>query len=147
MNKVLGYIEKGKAEGANLLCGGSRLNRTGYFVEPTIFTGVTDEMTIAKEEIFGPVLSILKFEDLDEVIARSNSTEYGLTAGIYSESRQTQQEFVKKHKAGFVNINTYFALGTHTPFGGYKNSGYGREMGAQGIKNYLEAKTVVYDFN
>jgi len=89
MNKVLGYIAKGQSEGATLLCGGKRADREGYFVEPTIFTNVSDDMTIAKEEIFGPVLSILKFEDLDEVIARSNDTQYGLTAGIYSENRQT----------------------------------------------------------
>lgn len=118
MDRVLNYIKKGKDEGATLVCGGNRIDRTGYFVEPTIFTGVTDEMTIAREEIFGPVLSIMKFDDLDEVIARSNATEYGLTGGIFTESMQTGNEFAKRHKAGFVNINTYFALGTQTPFGG-----------------------------
>lgn len=104
-------------------------------------------MAIASEEIFGPVLSILKFDDLEEVIARSNSTQYGLTGAIYTENRKNQSEFVKRHKAGFININTYFALGTQTPFGGFKSSGYGREMGSKGIYNFLEPKTVVYDFN
>jgi acyl-CoA reductase-like NAD-dependent aldehyde dehydrogenase len=147
MNKVLGYIAKGKEEGATLVLGGNRVDRKGYFIEPTIFTGVEDHMTIAKEEIFGPVMSVLKFSDTDEVIRRANDTQYGLTASVFTSSMSTAQKVATGVKAGFMNVNTYFAIGACVPFGGMKQSGTGRELSDEGLKNFLEPKTVVYDFN
>ncbi|GBP23980.1 Retinal dehydrogenase 1 [Eumeta japonica] len=142
MNKVLGYIEKGKAEGAKLLTGGKRIGTTGYFIEPTVFADVTDNMTIAKEEIFGPVQSILKFETLDEVIDRANDTNYGLAAGIFTNNVQTALQFSKHAEAGTVWVNCYLGGGPQGPFGGFKDSGLGRESGLEGILEYLETKTV-----
>ncbi|GBP23965.1 Retinal dehydrogenase 1 [Eumeta japonica] len=127
MNKVLGYIEKGKAEGAKLLTGGQRIGTTGYYLEPTVFADVTDDMTIAKEEIFGPVQSILKFETLDEVIDRANDTNYGLAAGIFTNNVQTALQFSNLVEAGTVWVNNYFTFEPRIPFGGFKDSGIGRE--------------------
>ncbi|GBP23971.1 Retinal dehydrogenase 1 [Eumeta japonica] len=142
MNKVLGYIEKGKAEGAKLLTGGQRIGTTGYYLEPTVFADVTDNMTIAKEEIFGPVQSILKFETLDEVIDRANDTNYGLAAGIFTTNVQTALQFSNLVEAGIVWVNNYFTFEPRIPFGGFKDSGLGRENGLEGIQQYLETKTV-----
>lgn len=147
MNKVLAFIAKGKEEGATLVTGGNRLDRPGYFVEPTIFTDVEDHMTIAREEIFGPVLSVFKFSDADEVIRRANDTPYGLTGSVFTSNMTTAQKVATGVKAGFMHVNTYFAIGPEVPFGGMKNSGFGRELGEDGLKNFLEAKTIVYDFN
>ena len=139
----MGYIEKGKQEGAKLLCGGNRMNRNGYFLETTIFTDVKDNMTIAKEEIFGPVMSVMKFKTIDEVIKRANDTEYGLTAGICTQSIETALEISSALRVGQVFVNCYAQTCATTPFGGYKNSGIGRELGHTGIKPYLESKTVI----
>ncbi|GBP23975.1 Aldehyde dehydrogenase, cytosolic 1 [Eumeta japonica] len=142
MNKVLGYIEKGKVEGAKLLIGGQRIGTTGYYLEPTVFADVTDDMTIAKEEIFGPVQSIMKFETLDEVIDRANDTNYGLAAGIFTTNIQTALQFSNLVEAGTVWVNNYFSFGPQNPFGGFKDSGIGRENALEGILEYLETKTV-----
>ncbi|GBP23962.1 Retinal dehydrogenase 1 [Eumeta japonica] len=142
MNKVLGYIEKGKAEGAKLLTGGQRIGTTGYYLEPAVFADVTDDMTIAKEEIFGPVQSIMKFETLDEVIDRANDTNYGLAAGIFTTNVQTALQFSNLVEAGTVWVNNYFTMEPRIPFGGFKDSGLGREHGLEGILQYLEIKTV-----
>ncbi|KAJ8733361.1 hypothetical protein PYW08_001659 [Mythimna loreyi] len=143
MNKVLGYIEKGKKEGAKLLCGGKRVGTTGYYVEPTVFADVTDKMTIAKEEIFGPVQSILKFDTLEEVIDRANDTNYGLSAGIITTNVNNALQFAKHVESGIVRVNSYLGGGPQSPFGGFKDSGIGRENGMDALLAYTEVKNVV----
>ena len=143
MNRVLRYIELGKKEGARLLTGGKRWGNKGYFVEPTVFADVTDEMTIAKEEIFGPVMSILKFKTIDEVIERANNTIYGLGGGIVTRDLEKALKITNALRVGTVYVNCYEVFSESAPFGGYKQSGIGREMGEDGIMNYLESKTVV----
>ncbi|CAF4814888.1 unnamed protein product [Pieris macdunnoughi] len=142
MNKVLGLIEKGKAEGATLVTGGKRVGNSGYYIEPTVFANVKDEMTIAREEIFGPVQNILKFETLEEVLDRANDTNYGLAAGIFTSNVNTALQFSKHVESGNVWVNTYLALSPHAPFGGFKDSGIGRELGSDSLHEYLEVKTV-----
>ncbi|CAB3238988.1 unnamed protein product [Arctia plantaginis] len=140
--KVLGYIEKGKKEGARCLTGGKRVGTTGYYIEPTVFVDVKDDMTIAKEEIFGPVQSIFKFETFEEVLERANNTSYGLAAGIFTNDINTALQFTKHAEAGNVWVNTYFAMTPQTPFGGFKDSGIGREGGLHTLDEYLEVKSV-----
>lgn len=126
-NKALTYIGLGQKEGAKLEVGGKRQGTVGYFVEPTVFSNVTDDMSIAKDEIFGPVQSILKFKTLDEVIERANKTNYGLAAGIITKSLDNALVFAHAVEAGSVWVNCYNAVAPQTPFGGYKESGLGRE--------------------
>jgi acyl-CoA reductase-like NAD-dependent aldehyde dehydrogenase len=141
--KVVDYMEKGKKEGATLVAGGNVVNLNGgYFVEPTVFANVTDDMTICKEEIFGPVQSIIKFKTLDEAIKRANETQYGLGAGIMTNDIDTALKFAKRVKAGGIFVNNYNFCAVQNPFGGYKASGHGRELGEDGLKEYLEVKTV-----
>ena len=139
----MGYIEKGKNEGAKLLTGGKRVGNKGWFVEPTVFADVQDSMTIAKEEIFGPVMSIFKFKTADEVIERANNSQYGLGAGIVTKSIETAIKLSNGIRAGTVYVNCYDVFDANTPFGGFKDSGVGRELGEAGLKNYLESKTVI----
>lgn len=141
-NRVLGYIEKGLNEGAELLVGGQKPQEQGYFVAPTIFANVKDEMTIAKEEIFGPVISALPYDDLDELIARANKTDYGLAAGVWTRDVANAHYIASKLRAGTVWVNTYNAFDAASPFGGYKQSGIGREMGSYALDNYTEVKSV-----
>lgn len=141
-DKVLGLIKSGKEEGAVLEVGGERHGNVGYFIKPTVFSNVTDNMRIAKEEIFGPVQSILKFETMDEVIERANNTNYGLAAGVLSKDIDKALVFAQAVQAGSVWVNCYDAVTPQTPFGGFKQSGIGRELGADGLKEYLETKTV-----
>jgi acyl-CoA reductase-like NAD-dependent aldehyde dehydrogenase len=140
-DRVVNYIEKGKSEGAELLTGGTYSER-GYFVEPTVFADVSDDMTIAKEEIFGPVVCAMPFEDLDEVIARANNSEYGLAAGLWTENVKNAHYVASKLKAGTVWVNCYNVFDAASPFGGYKASGIGREMGSYALNNYTEVKSV-----
>ncbi|CAG9332678.1 unnamed protein product [Blepharisma stoltei] len=141
--KILGYITKGKQEGAKLLLGGNRWGKKGYFIEPTIFADVTDNMTIAREEIFGPVMNILKFKTIDEVIQRANNSQYGLGAGVHTRDIEKALKITNSLRTGTVYVNCYDVFRENTPFGGYKNSGVGRELGEQGLENYLESKTVI----
>ena len=141
-DKILGYIQAGEEDGAKLEAGGKRHGDLGYFVQPTVFSGVEDTMRIAKEEIFGPVQSILKFSSLEEVITRCNATEYGLAAGILTRDMDTGLRFSQGVAAGSVWINCYDHTIAHTPFGGFKQSGHGRELGPEGVKEYTEVKTV-----
>ncbi|XP_053971847.1 aldehyde dehydrogenase X, mitochondrial [Hylaeus volcanicus] len=141
-NKVLGLIKSGKEEGAVIETGGERQGNVGYFIKPTVFSNVTDNMRIAKEEIFGPVQSILKFETLDEVIERANNTGYGLAAGVISKDIDKALVFAQAVQSGSVWVNCYDAITPQTPFGGFKQSGIGRELGADGLELYLETKTV-----
>ncbi|KAG6796270.1 retinal dehydrogenase 1 [Apis mellifera caucasica] len=141
-HKVLSLIKSGQEEGAVLETGGERHGNVGYFIKPTVFSNVTDTMRIAKEEIFGPVQSILKFETMDEVIERANNTNYGLAAGVVTKNIDKALIFAQAVEAGSVWINCYDAITPQTPFGGFKQSGIGRELGAEGLKEYLETKTI-----
>ncbi|KAL4718940.1 hypothetical protein ACJJTC_011465 [Scirpophaga incertulas] len=143
MKRILGYVEKGKKDGAKLMTGGKRVGSKGYYVEPTVFADVQDEMAIAKDEIFGPVQSILKFETLEEVIDRANDTKYGLSAGIFTTSIENALQYSKHVEAGTVWVNTYLMGGPQVPFGGFKESGIGRENGLGAVDAYLEVKTVI----
>ncbi|EEX09215.1 betaine aldehyde dehydrogenase [Ruegeria lacuscaerulensis ITI-1157] len=147
MNIVLGYIEKGKAEGARLVHGGARLDREGFYLEPTVFADVTDDMTIAREEIFGPVMSVLDFETEDEVMARANATEFGLAAGVFTNDLTRAHRVVAGFEAGTCYINTYNLAPVEAPFGGSKMSGVGRENSKLAINHFSEMKTVYVSMN
>jgi aldehyde dehydrogenase (NAD+) len=142
MDKILGYVELGKKQGAKLCAGGHRAGDKGYFVEPTIFDNVKDDMAIARDEIFGPVVSVLPFRDVDEVIRRANSTYYGLAAAIWTKDIDKAHLFAERVKAGTVWVNCYHVVDTTTPFGGFKMSGQGRENGEAALEHYTETKTV-----
>jgi aldehyde dehydrogenase (NAD+) len=145
MKTVLGFIEAGKSEGATLVSGGNRTSvngSKGFFVEPTIFGDVKNDMKIAQEEIFGPVLSVLTFDNIDEVIERANSNPYGLAAAVWTRDVKKAHMVSRRLKAGTVWINTYGLMDAALPFGGYKSSGFGRELGAHAIEHYTELKTV-----
>jgi len=142
-NKYLHYIKKGKEEGAKLLIGGNKIEGKGYFVEPTVFADVKDNMAIAQEEIFGPVMSILKFKNVDEVIERANKTSYGLGAGVVTKSIENALKFSRGLRAGTVYVNCYNVFDANAPFGGFKNSGIGRELGPHAMNLYTEVKTVI----
>jgi aldehyde dehydrogenase (NAD+) len=141
-DRIMGYIESGKREGATLACGGERVGDRGYFIQPTVFSDVQDEMKIAREEIFGPVMSIIPFKDMDEVIARANRTTYGLAAGVWTRDIKKAHAVANSMRAGTVWVNCYHVLDTRAPFGGYKQSGMGRELGEYGLQQYTEVKTV-----
>ena len=146
MNKVLGYIERGKAEGAQLLCGGQRYVANGcdrgFFVAPTVFDGCTDDMAIVREEIFGPVMSVLEFSDEDEVVARANATEFGLSAGVFTNDLTRGHRVIANLEAGTCWINHYNITPIELPFGGHKRSGLGRENGRAAIEHYTQLKSV-----
>jgi len=139
---VLGYIEKGQAEGARLVAGGKALEGEGFFIQPTLFADVTDDMTIAREEIFGPVMSVLDFDDEQDVIARANDTEFGLSAGVFTRDLARGHRVVGQLEAGSCWINTYNLTPVEVPFGGNKASGVGRENGHAAIEHYSQLKTV-----
>ena len=148
MDKVLGYIEKGKKEGAQLVLGGRQVNMEsgGYFVEPTIFDGVTNDMIIAQEEIFGPVLSVITFETEEEAIQIANYSIYGLAASLYTDNVKVAHRMAKQIKAGTITINCYGEGNIATPFGGYKQSGFGgRDNGMHAHDQYAEIKTIWLD--
>ncbi|XP_010009261.1 PREDICTED: retinal dehydrogenase 1 isoform X2 [Nestor notabilis] len=140
--KVLELIESGKKEGAKLECGGGPWGDKGYFIQPTVFSNVTDDMRIAKEEIFGPVQQIMKFKTIDEVIKRANNTTYGLAAAVFTKDIDKALTFAAALQAGTVWVNCYSAMSAQCPFGGFKMSGNGREMGEYGLQEYTEVKTV-----
>ncbi|XP_034730806.1 aldehyde dehydrogenase, mitochondrial-like [Etheostoma cragini] len=141
-NKILGYISSGKREGAKLMCGGGVAADRGYFIQPTVFGDVQDNMTIAREEIFGPVMQILKFKTLEEVVTRANDSKYGLAAAVFTKDIDKAHYVSNALRAGTVWINCYDVFGAQAPFGGYKASGNGRELGEYGLDNYTEVKTV-----
>jgi acyl-CoA reductase-like NAD-dependent aldehyde dehydrogenase len=150
METVLRYIESAKKEGATLVAGGARADigtGKGYFMQPTVFADVQPEMTISREEIFGPVLAAIEFADLDEAIARANDTPYGLAAGVWTKDIKKAHYVARKLQAGTVWINTYNVYDTATPFGGYKQSGFGREMSAHALEHYTQIKSVWVDLN
>lgn len=142
MNIVLNYIAKGVEEGARTVAGGKRADREGFFVEPTVFTDVTDDMVIAREEIFGPVMCVLAFDTEDEVMTRANATEYGLAAGVFTRDLTRAHRVVAGFEAGTCYINTYNDAPVEAPFGGVKASGVGRENSKEAINHYSEVKSV-----
>ncbi|KAL5146301.1 Aldehyde dehydrogenase family 2 member B4, mitochondrial [Glycine soja] len=141
--KVLRYIKSGIESKATLECGGDQIGSKGFFVQPTVFSNVQDDMLIAKDEIFGPVQTILKFKDIDEVIRRSNATHYGLAAGVFTKNVHTANTLMRALRVGTVWINCFDVFDAAIPFGGYKMSGIGREKGIYSLNNYLQVKAVV----
>ncbi len=145
MNAILDYIESGRREGARLVLGGNRIDGElgpGYFIEPTIFADCTDQMTIVREEIFGPVVSLLTFKDEDEAIARANDTVYGLAAGVWTNNLGRAHRVAGRLQAGTIWVNCYMELDNSMGFGGYRQSGFGRELGDDQILNYTQTKGV-----
>ena len=146
LDRVTGYLAIGQKEGARPLSGGARLTEgdlaRGYFVPPTVFADVRDDMRIAQEEIFGPVISAIPFTDIEEVIQRGNATTFGLGSGVWTKDVSKAHKLARAIRAGSVWVNCYQAMDPAVPFGGYKMSGYGRESGLQHLEEYLNVKAV-----
>jgi aldehyde dehydrogenase (NAD+) len=143
---ILGYCDSGTAEGAKLVCGGGApAGLSGPYVEATIFDHASNQMKIAREEIFGPVLAVIRVKDMDEAIAVANDSDYGLAATVWTRSLSRGHQLAAKIEAGTVSVNTPAVIGIEMPFGGYKMSGYGRELGIEGLDAYLQHKSVVMD--
>ncbi len=142
LDRIMGYVERGRNDGARLVCGGERLPGPGYFMQPTVFADVQDEMAIAREEIFGPVMSIIPFRSVHEVVERANSSIYGLAAAVWTRDIKKAHTVAHGLQAGTVFVNCYNVLDTRAPFGGFKQSGIGRELGEYGLQQYTEVKTV-----
>lgn len=140
--RVLNYIQKGRDEGAELLSGGNNPFERGYYVSPTIFSDVNEAMTIAREEIFGPVVCAIPFDTIDDVIERANQSDYGLAAGLWTENLKNAHDVANRLRAGTVWVNCYNVFDAASPFGGYKQSGVGREMGEYALHNYTEVKSI-----
>ena len=141
--KVLGYLDSGRSDGAEAVVGGGRLGDRGYFVQPTVLTNTSNDMKVVREEIFGPVVCAIPFESPDDILPVANDTNYGLAAGVFTRDISKAHRTAKRLRAGTVWINTYHVFDAAMPFGGYKESGWGREMGSQVLNNYLETKSVV----
>lgn len=142
LNRVVGYLNAGKEEGAHALVGGNRHGDSGYFVEPTVFTDTTEDMSIVREEIFGPVAVSIPFSDESEVIKAANKSEYGLAAGLWTTDLSRAHRVASRLNAGSVWVNTYHALDSALPFGGFHQSGWGRELGPESIELYTQVKSV-----
>lgn len=147
MEKVLSYIEKGKEEGAELLCGGNKLYEKGYFVEPTIFANTSPNMAIVREEIFGPVLVVQTFKDEEDAIRLANDSDYGLAGAVFTNDGAKAQRVIRRLRAGITWINTYHPTFNEAPWGGYKQSGIGRELGTFGLEAFQEVKQVNINLN
>ncbi|KAK7320004.1 hypothetical protein RJT34_04733 [Clitoria ternatea] len=142
-DKILSYIEHGKKEGATILTGGKIVGNKGYYIEPTIFSDVKEDMLIAQDEIFGPVMALMKFKTIEDAIKSANNTRYGLAAGIVTKNLDTANTLSRSIRAGTVWINCYFAFELDVPFGGYKMSGFGRDFGMDALHKYLQIKSAV----
>ena len=147
--RVMGYIDSGRAEGAEVVAGGETVPGEGFFVQPTVLVNTRADMKVVREEIFGPVLSTQLFDDdsLEQLAARGNDTDYGLSASIWTRDLRTAHQMVRRLKAGNVRVNAAVALDFAMPFGGYKQSGWGRENGREGVEAYTELKSVAFDLN
>jgi aldehyde dehydrogenase (NAD+) len=148
--RVMGYVESARASGAEIVTGGERTQPTaapgaGHFVAPTLLQGVRNDMPVAREEIFGPVQSVLEFDSLEQAISIANDTEYGLSAGVFTRDVATAHRVASQLQAGQVQVNRYTGAGVEIPFGGYKNSGLGREKGIDAVHHYTQIKAVVMD--
>jgi aldehyde dehydrogenase (NAD+) len=141
-DKILGYIDIGKQEGAKLVTGGERCGEKGYFIRPTIFDAVDNNMKIAREEIFGPVVSAITFDDVSEMIRQCNLSIYGLAAAVWTSDIKRAHRLAKDLKAGTIWINTYNTFDAASPFGGFKQSGFGRELGVHALELYTQVKSV-----
>ena len=146
-DRVLSYIASGKDEGAKVLAGAEPVPGKGYFVKPTVFADVKDSMKIAREEIFGPVVAVMPFDSVDEVVTRANDTPYGLVAGVWTKDIKKAHRLTQQIKAGVVWVNCYQFVDAAAPWGGYKQSGYGREKGQYAIESYTQVKSVWVDLN
>jgi acyl-CoA reductase-like NAD-dependent aldehyde dehydrogenase len=146
-DRVLSYIDAGKKEGAKVLAGGEAGDGKGYFVKPTVFSEVKDQMKIAREEIFGPVVAVMPFDTVDEVVSRANDTPYGLVAGVWTKDIKKAHRMTQAIKAGVVWVNCYQFVDAAAPWGGFKQSGYGREKSAHAIDEYTQVKSVWVDLN
>ena len=140
--RVTGFLDRGQTAGAKAMCGGDAPDREGYFVNPTVLVETHETMEVVKEEIFGPVVVAMPFKDHEELVARANDTAYGLAAGIWTDDLANAHRIAKAVRAGTVWINCYNVFDAALPFGGYKQSGWGREMGHAALNNYLEVKSV-----
>ncbi|MBF0385351.1 MAG: aldehyde dehydrogenase family protein, partial [Candidatus Omnitrophica bacterium] len=149
LDSVMGFIKKGEEEGARLVCGGKKASvlgcEKGFYVEPTIFADVNNSMTIAQEEIFGPVLCVIKFHEEDQAVKIANDTKYGLASCVWTKDTQKAERVSSRIKAGTVWVNTYGGFYNEAPFGGYKLSGFGRELGKEGLFEYTQTKHVCLD--
>ena len=146
-DRAAGMISDAVSAGADVVAGGRKMNRPGAFLEPTVLSNVTPEMTIANEEVFGPVLSVLKFQSDDEAIEIANNTEYGLVGGVFTKDIDRATQAAQKIRAGQVFVNEWYAGGVETPFGGYGKSGYGREKGREALWNYVQTKNIAIKLN
>jgi aldehyde dehydrogenase (NAD+)/betaine-aldehyde dehydrogenase len=142
LSQVDGHVQRAVASGAQLVTGGHRADREGYFYQPTVFSGVRDEMPVAREEIFGPVIPVLSYDDPDELVERANDTDYGLAASIWTRDLATAHRLAANVRAGAVFVNMLHVPDAAAPWGGFKASGIGREMGPAAIDVYTEAKAV-----
>jgi phenylacetaldehyde dehydrogenase len=140
--RVNSYLSLGVSEGADIVFGGGRFDNAGYFVEPTVFGGVSNDMRLAREEIFGPVAALIPFRDVDEAVRIANDTDYGLAAAVATTSVSTAHSLARRLRAGVVWVNTYSELDSTFPFGGYKQSGIGRELGDKSLEAFTELKSV-----
>jgi aldehyde dehydrogenase (NAD+) len=143
-DRVLSYIERGVEEGARLVCGGGRPAHlpTGFYVEPTLFADVDNSMTIAQEEIFGPVLVMIPFRDDEDAVRIANDSRYGLSGGVTSSSEERALRIASKIRSGTISVNGGVYYGADSPFGGYRHSGIGRQCGLEGFETYLETKAI-----
>ena len=145
--RVLSYIDSGKKEGSKLLAGGETVAGAGYFVRPTVFSEIKDSMKISQEEIFGPVAAVMPFDSVEEVVSRANNSAYGLVAGVWTKDVKKAHQMAQNLKAGTVWINCYHFVDAAAPWGGFKQSGYGREKSQYAIESYTQLKSVWVDLN
>jgi aldehyde dehydrogenase (NAD+) len=142
LNRVMSYVDEGKGQGVEVVTGGDRLDRKGYFVRPTVLTNVSTDARLYREEIFGPVVTVLPFDDEDEAVALANDTTYGLSGAVYTQNVRRAHRLARRIEAGTITLNCQLVFDHQMPFGGYKQSGWGREYGKEGIEMYLETKSV-----